>query len=104
LFRDQNIRRQIDKRRIPAQKEPLATLEAECEQALLRREAVIVERVDTVRHVDVVAGEPIDRFDPSGMEAEIGVSFERCVGELPGRLRWRRIDDPADAIAEPDRS
>ena len=58
LFRNQNVGRQIHQRCVPAGKKPAAAFETEGEQALFRREAVIVEGVDAVRYIDVVAGDP----------------------------------------------
>ena len=64
LFRNQNVGRQIHQRCVPAGKKPAAAFETEGEQALFRREAVIVEGVDAIRHIDVVAGESVRRLDP----------------------------------------
>src|SRR5258708_16260053 len=56
---------------------PAAALEAEREQALLGRQAVIIEGVDPVGHVDMVASESCRRFDPSGVKADVRVTFEK---------------------------
>jgi len=59
LFRNENFGWQISNRCIPARKEPCASVEGEREQSPLRRQAVIVECVDPVGHIDVVADNPV---------------------------------------------
>jgi hypothetical protein len=52
---------------------------------------VIVERVDPVGDVDVVAAESGRRLDPSGAEFEIGISVQKRKGQhLTGAVSHRR--------------
>jgi len=48
---------------------------------LLGDKAVIVERVDSIGDVDVVAAKTGRRLDPSDMESEIRVAFEKREGQ-----------------------
>src|SRR4051812_451367 len=81
LFRNQNVGRQIHQRCVPAGKKPAAAFETEGEQALFRREAVIVEGVDAVRYIDVVAGESGRGLDPAGAEAQVRIAFQKREGQ-----------------------
>jgi len=88
LFRDQDVCRQIDKRRVPAWKKPTGAPEAERQQICFGGQAVVVERCPAIGDVDVVADMAGRRLDPPGVKAEIGVSFEKSVGEhLAGAIR-----------------
>src|SRR4051812_27154724 len=89
LFGDQNIARQIHQRCVPAREKPVAALESEREQPLFRRQAVIVEGVDAIRHVNVVAGKPDCGLDPSGAETEVRIAFQK-----------RKRQDLASAVGE----
>jgi hypothetical protein len=42
---------------------------------------VIIECVDPVGNVDVVAGKPGRRFDPAGMKTHVGIAFEEREGQ-----------------------
>ena len=55
LRRDENVGWQIDQHGIPTGKETACPFEAECEQPPLAGEAVIVERINSIGDVDVVA-------------------------------------------------
>ena len=62
-------------------KKPAAAFETEGEQALFRREAVIVEGVDAIRHIDVVAGDSCRRLDPAGAEAQVRIALQKREGQ-----------------------
>ena len=75
-LRNKSVGRQVDQRRIPAGEKTATPLEAECKQTLLGGEAMVVEGMNAVGHIDMVAGESGRGFDPPGMETEVRVTFK----------------------------
>jgi hypothetical protein len=87
--------------RRPSRERSPAAPEGQREQALFGGEAVIVEGVDPVGDVDVVAAESGCRFDPSGAEFEIRIAFQKREGQhLTGAVSE---EVPVGPVPPPDR-
>ena len=68
---------------------------------MFRGETVIVESVGAIGDEDVVAGEAFSRFDPSGVEAQFRVAFEKSIGQyLTGAIGEEM---PVRPVPAPDR-